>query len=338
MLARLSQQILNTPQTSVWSVLLGAARTLLALSTALTLLFTSTEVALRSNSNLLERALCSEADAINLFCLVPAPHLPLAHLFALAGLGVVASGWRPRLTGLLHWWITWSYHQAGTFVDGGDQVAMILTLLLVPITLTDPRVWHWQRVATPEHDFERPMARLIALGWLTLIRLQVAVIYFHAAVAKFFVPEWIDGTAVYYWFNSATLGMPTWLQPLLEPLLGSAVAVLALTWGTMLLELMLVLALLSPMSYRRWLLPLGLLFHAGIAVVFSLSSFMLAMDAALLLYLGDPRQTLSWLPTIFARRQTESSIPSRTMTSTTIPRAISTITRTSTDSQRTTPS
>jgi predicted DCC family thiol-disulfide oxidoreductase YuxK len=123
---------------------------------------------------------------------------------------------------------------------------------------------------------------------LSFIRLQVAVIYFHAATAKFGVPEWLNGTAVYYWFGSATLGMPDWLHPILDPLLNSAACVLAITWGTMLLEILLVLGLLADTSYRRPLLKLGLIFHAGIAVVFSLSSFMLAMDAALLLYLGDP--------------------------------------------------
>ncbi len=289
MLTHLGDRILKTPQDQIWSVLLGVARTLLALSTGLTLLFTNTEVLFQSNPNLMDRGLCSGVDAANLFCLVPMEQLPLAHLVTLAVLAVVACGWRPRLTGVLHWWVTWSYHQAGTFVDGGDQVAMIMTLLLIPVTLTDPRVWHWQRVAAKERELERPLARLIALSWLALIRLQVAVIYFHAAVAKFFVAEWMDGTAVYYWFGSATLGMPTWLQPMLEPLLGSAVAVLAMTWGAILLELMLVLGLPSEMLYRRLLLMLGLLFHAGIALVFSLSSFMLAMDAALLLYLGDPR-------------------------------------------------
>jgi antimicrobial peptide system SdpB family protein len=246
-----------------------------------------------SNPSLIDKSLCSGIDAANLFCLVPTANMNLAHSLALGILMIVASGWRPRWTGILHWWVAWSYHQAGTFVDGGDQVNMILTLLLVPVTLTDPRVWHWQHAATEDRDLERPIARLVALGWLSLIRLQVAVIYFHAATAKFAVPEWLNGTAVYYWFGSETLGMPNWLHPILEPLLNSAACVLAITWGTMLLEILLVLGLLAEPRYRRPLLKLGLIFHAGIAVVFSLSSFMLAMDAALLLYLGDPNWKLS---------------------------------------------
>ncbi len=292
MFSWLGKQILTQPQGEVWTVLLGAVRSLLALATGLTLLFTNTQTLFSSNPSLTDKSLCTAIDAINLFCLVPSSQMHLAHLFALLGLALVASGWRPRWTGLLHWWIAWSYHQAGTYVDGGDQVSMILTLLLVPVTLTDPRVWHWQSINTKEHDFERPIARLIAIGWLSLIRLQVAVIYFHAATAKFGVPEWLNGTAIYYWFGSATLGMPVWLHPILDPLLNSAACVLAFTWGTMLLEILLVLGLLAQTRYRRPLLKLGLIFHAGIAVVFSLSSFMLAMDAALLLYLGDPNWKL----------------------------------------------
>lgn len=288
MFTRLGMQILEKPQSEIWTVLLGAVRSILALSTGLTLLFTNTQTLFSSNPSLIDKSVCSGIDAANLFCLVSSNQLHLAHLFALLGLALVASGWRPRWTGILHWWIAWSYHQAGTFVDGGDQVNMILTLLLVPVTLTDPRAWHWQDINTAHHNLERPLAKLIASGWLSFIRLQVAVIYFHAATAKFGVPEWLNGTAVYYWFGSASLGMPDWLHPILDPLLGSAACVLAITWGTMLLEILLVLGLLADTNYRRSLLKLGLIFHAGIAVVFSLSSFMLAMDAALLLYLGDP--------------------------------------------------
>jgi antimicrobial peptide system SdpB family protein len=298
MFTRLGLHILETRQTEIWSVLLGAARTILALATGLTLLFSNTQTLFLSNSSLIDKSLCTGIDAANLFCLAPTTNMNLAHALALGILVIVASGWRPRLTGVFHWWVAWSYHQAGTFVDGGDQVIMILTLLLVPVTLTDPRVWHWQHIATKDHELERPMAKLIALGWLSLIRLQVAVIYFHAATAKFGVPEWLNGTAVYYWFGSSTLGMPTWLHPILDPLLTSALCVLAITWGTMLLEILLVLGLLAETRYRRPLLKLGLIFHAGIAVVFSLSSFMLAMDAALLLYLGDPKLIFklpSWL-------------------------------------------
>jgi antimicrobial peptide system SdpB family protein len=293
MFTRLGNQILSKPQSEIWTVLLGVARSLLALATGLTLLFTNTQTLFSSNPSLMDKSICTGIDGANLFCLVSSSQLHLAHFFALLGLALVASGWQPRWTGVLHWWIAWSYHQAGTFVDGGDQVNMILTLLLVPVSLTDPRAWHWQRAASQDHDFERPMAKLIASGWLSFIRLQVAVIYFHAATAKFGVPEWLNGTAVYYWFGSATLGMPDWLHPILDPLLNSAACVLAITWGTMLLEILLVLGLLANTPYRRTLLKLGLVFHAGIAVVFSLSSFMLAMDAALLLYLGDPNWKFS---------------------------------------------
>jgi antimicrobial peptide system SdpB family protein len=289
MLTRLTTRLLETPQSHIWSATVGLARSLMALATMFTLLFTDTATLLLSNPTLADRSTCTDINAINLFCFAPSNAVSWAHGFAVLSLALIASGWRPRFTGMLHWWIAWSYHQTGTFVDGGDQVIMILSLLLVPVTLTDPRVWHWQSAASPKCDAERPLARLIALGWLAVIRLQVAVIYFHAAVAKFAVPEWVDGTAVYYWFNSVALGMPNWLRPIVEPLLRQGAPVLAITWGTMLLEILLAMGLLADQRHRRGLLIAGLVFHAGIAVVFSLSSFMLAMDAALLLFLGDPR-------------------------------------------------
>jgi hypothetical protein len=44
-----------------------------------------------------------------------------------------------------------------------------------------------------------------------VMRLQVAVLYFHAAVAKFGVTDWADPTAMYHWFNHRTFGAAPWL-------------------------------------------------------------------------------------------------------------------------------
>src|SRR6266513_2297227 len=73
--------------------------------------------------------------------------------------------------------------------------AETLALLLVPVTVTDPRAWHWQ--SAPQTP--RPIASLVAWSALFVARLQVAGIYFDSSLAKLATPVWADGTAFYYW-------------------------------------------------------------------------------------------------------------------------------------------
>jgi antimicrobial peptide system SdpB family protein len=278
-----------------WTNAYGLARTMLALGTLGTLLFSHSSSIFRPTVASSLAPACVDATRWTLFCLAPNEHLEVLRWVAVSILVIVASGWRPRFTGVLHWWVACSLSVTGTLVDGGDQITAVLSLLLLPVTLTDPRAWHWQ--APPQEASQA--GKVIARSALLMIRLQVAVVYFHAAVAKLAVPEWVDGTAVYYWFNDPSLGMPYWLSPVMTFLITNPVTVVAITWGTMLLELSLAAGLLADARYRRVLLILGIAFHMGIALVHGLISFVLAMWAALFLFLYPVGQTLQlpkWLP------------------------------------------
>jgi antimicrobial peptide system SdpB family protein len=270
----------STPWTNVY----GLARTLIALGTLGTLAFSHSTSIFRPAVGIDRVPQCYGLTRGSFFCLFGADHLELARWVAVAILTIVAVGWRPRVTGVLHWWVSASLSVSGVLVDGGDQVAQVLTLLLVPVTLTDTRTWHWQRVATAPSQ-RSDVSRLIALSALLMIRLQVAGIYFHAAVAKMGVREWRDGTAVYYWFTDPMFGVPAYLRPLIMPVITSAVGVTLVTWGAILLETLLFSALLMDKRYRWVLLYAGISFHAAIALVHGLLSFALAMWGALVLYL-----------------------------------------------------
>ncbi|PZG39838.1 hypothetical protein C1I98_23110 [Spongiactinospora gelatinilytica] len=86
-------------------------------------------------------------DRIGLFCLVPPTTgaLTAAKPAAAVVLVWVAGGWRPRLSAIPHWWVCFSFSTSSNIIDGGDQVAAITSLLLIPICLTDGRRWHWNR-------------------------------------------------------------------------------------------------------------------------------------------------------------------------------------------------
>jgi antimicrobial peptide system SdpB family protein len=228
---------------------------------------------------------CQNPWNFGLFC-ISSSHLGLARWIAVAILLVAASGWRPRWTALPHWWVTFSLQTSAITLDGGDQVAAVLTLLILPIALTDKRRWHWQRASQPAVPIGLPTAikRLVARSALLAIRIQVAGIYLHAAVAKWSVPEWNDGTILYYWFNDPFVGAPGWLRAPMMYVLTSPF-VTFVTWGALILELLLFAALLMPKQKQYLMLAAGLAFHLAIALTMGLISFGLAMAAALVLYL-----------------------------------------------------
>jgi antimicrobial peptide system SdpB family protein len=285
------------PHTNVY----GLARTLLAAGTLGTLLFTDTFDVFRPAVGIPIYPNCFGVVRAGLFCLAGQEHLRVAHWIAVAALLVVASGWRPRLTGLVHWYVAWSLFTSGLLVDGGDQITAVLALLLIPVTLTDTRRWHWK---APYNSClnevgllstERAAAQLIALSSLAVIRVQTAGVYFQAAVSKMRVPEWRDGTAVYYWFTDPWFGFSEPLRSWAVSLLANGLVVAAATWGAMMLEIFLFAGIIAEHRYRKALLHMGIVFHGVIALIHGLPSFAFGMWAALVLYLHPVDEEFTFL-------------------------------------------
>lgn len=291
------------PHTNVY----GLARTLLALGTLGTLVFTDTFDLFRPAVGVPDFPSCSGIGRWSLFCLAGPDALRMAHWVAVAILVVVASGWRPRITGLLHWYVAGSLFATAMIVDGGDQITAVLTLLLLPATLTDSRRWHWDAPANPPEAGPGRLATpaaaatLVALSSFAVVRLQMAGVYYQAAVSKLKVPEWRDGTAVYYWFTDPWFGFWEPVRSWMLPLLATGTLVTLATWGALLLEMFLFAGLLAERRPRRVLLVLGIAFHAAIALVHGLVSFALPMWAGLLLYLHPVDEELAALRGWWAR-------------------------------------
>jgi sporulation delaying protein B len=293
---RAAAELGRTPWTNVY----GLGRSLLAAGTLATLAASPSETLFRPAAGLPTAPICESVVRFSVFCVLPRPFLGLAQAVAVAVLVVIASGWRPRLTALPHWWISWSVAASITLPDGGDQVAVVLSLLLLPVALTDPRVWHWSAPAPVSATRAGQTVAVIALSALAVARLQVAGIYVHSSLAKLGVEEWRDGTAMYYWLQQPGFA-PT---PLLrEPLLALAqtpFGAAVMTWGPIALELALALSLLMAVRARRTLLVLGISFHLAIAAMMGLVSFALSMVAALILLLRPRDDTFrvprAWWP------------------------------------------
>lgn len=269
----------NSPWTNVY----GLARTIIALTLALTLSTNSVGILFHPAAGVPEYPQCENID-ISIFCLVPSDYfyLNIIKWVSVILLLIVASGWRPRITGIILAWIAYSFHNSAITVDGGEQVAMVISLLLVPLSLTDPRKWHWSSLPNDYYKNGNMFSILIAKVNVIFLRIQASIIYFHAFVGKL-KGEWLNGTAVYYFLNDSMLGALPILSKPLNAILTSNLVVFV-TWGTLVIEALLFIGIVLPKKYWKHLLFLGILLHSGIAIVIGLYSFSLTMIALLILY------------------------------------------------------
>lgn len=284
---KLNKYLINWTSLSMpWTNVYGLARSILALSTAMTLAFNDARIFFRPTSDSLDYPKCE--NGISIFCFVPNDYIYLnaTRLLCVVLLLVVASGWRPRFTGILHWWITFSFMHSATTIDGGEYVAAVITFLLIPITLTDPRKWHWSQLTFNEGITENKILymKLIALVSLVAIRFQVAILYLHSTVAKIAQEDWVNGTAVWYYVQSPMLGLHPVMFDFFKMFLASPWIVVP-TWGTIILQFFLFAALIAPKKYWRYFLILAILMHEIFAIFLGLISFSMIMFAALILYL-----------------------------------------------------
>ncbi|MFJ8214953.1 sporulation-delaying protein SdpB family protein [Streptomyces sp. NPDC096033] len=273
-----------------WGAGYGLARTLLALGTLGTLALTDSATLFQEVTTVGQYPLCRGVTAAGAFCLVSPGHFEAMRWACCLILVIAASGWRPRFTALPHAYVAFSVFSGISIPDGGDQITWLLALLIALVALGDPRRWHWQPQPT---EGTRSAWALVGISAVTVARIQMSVLYFQACVAKLPHAEWADGSALYYWVNNYAFGAPDWLRPALNSVMDTPVGVAALTWAPLVVEISLAAALLMPQKVRWALLPAGVLFHLGIAVVMGLWSFAFAMWAGLLLLLTpyghDPR-------------------------------------------------
>ncbi len=254
-------------------------RTILAMGTLLTML-TNSNYTLFGNQFILSNTnSIYEYTLFNLF----ENNLIIAKIISIIVLFIVILGYYPKITGILQFYITFSFFVACDIIDGGDHIASNLTLLLVPITLLDNSKNHWFKKRTTKQTF----SQLIYYSSYLLIRIQVCVIYFHAFLGKFSVEEWLNGTDTYYWFTHTYFGINDIFVDYIKYFLSFPITVTLITWGTLFFEFLLSSALFMKRDnkIRYYLLIIGILFHFSIFIIHGLASFFFTMSAALILYL-----------------------------------------------------
>jgi antimicrobial peptide system SdpB family protein len=296
-----------------WTNVYGLARSLLALAQLLTLACNSPHILFRPIAGLHDYPpFCSETlQKMDAFCLGRS-HIEIVRWFCVFGLAIIASGWRPRYTCLLHWWIAASFQLSASTLEGGDQAAQVLTMFLLPVALTDNRKWHWANSGATEVT-SGLAKRLVASCGLLACRIQVAGIYFHAGMGKLKGPEWVNGTAMYYWLLHPLFGVATPFRHVATILLANSYVVATLTWGSIAVELALFSGLFATRSIRRILLVVGICFHFGIWAFMGLGTFSIVMWAAVILYLRPSDEPFKirmpmWLATQIGRVHPSSAV------------------------------
>lgn len=163
----------------------------------------------------------------------------------------------------------------------------------------DPRTWHWSTESIVGPDtYAFRLRKLVALTSYSLLRIQVALIYFEACVGKFKVAEWADGTAICYWFSNHTFGLSPDIHSLLLPILANRWCIVLLTWSVLFLEGGLFLGLTLEPKYRRYMLWAGIGFHFMIILIHGLPTFFMAMTAALVIFLRPYYQPFNLVPVL----------------------------------------
>ncbi|QHC70946.1 sporulation-delaying protein SdpB family protein [Rathayibacter sp. VKM Ac-2801] len=267
---------------------IGAGRTLIALGQLSILLFASPSALLVPVVGRPEPPYCDGVRSISLYCRGDVGPETWHWLF-IGVLLVVASGFAPRWTAIPHAWVAFSLNQSIALPDGGESVAQVVTLLLVPICLLDDRTWHWFR---PTRAL-RPVSRGITLSASLMIRLQMAAIYINSGVAKLGTSAWVEGSAEYYIVRDKNFGASGPVEPVILWITASPLGTAALTWGTIALECLLAILILGTSRMRMLALALGLLLHAAIIVTIGLWSFSFTMIGSLVLAVGIGTWTVS---------------------------------------------
>lgn len=209
-------------------------------------------------------------------------NISISYYGAIVILILTIAGAYPRILCILHALVSFSVFNGMLIIEGGDQICLIISLLLIPICLLDNRFNGWSN--NPNLFQKSSLLTINANIAFLFIKIQVAIIYFNAGIAKIYAPEWSNGTAVYYWFNDNIFGAGKIIDTLFGFLFENDYTVTFINWGVIFLELFLGILIFLPKKYKLVGFFLGVTFHFFIILIHGLPTFFLSMLSLLILY------------------------------------------------------
>ncbi len=130
------------PEINSSKSIIGFSRSLLAAGLLLTLMFNDLNLLIPPD-HLQSLNLHSFKFRCNFFLLLNSSHIVIMQVLGILILILVISGYFLQFTSLLHFWISASFYLLNPVKVGGDNINMMLTLLLIPVCLFDTRKNHW---------------------------------------------------------------------------------------------------------------------------------------------------------------------------------------------------
>lgn len=225
---------------------------------------------------------CQGLGRISLFCMVPPTHVIWALVASSIVLLLVIAGILPRYVGLAHVWVSFSIALSLGLADGGEQVAQVCTVLLAVVVLADGRLCAW----IPQQRDLKPVLRGVAFAAWWMLRLQLVGIYAQSGLAKLGVEDWLNGSAMYYIVRDPSFGASGPVGYVMREVTSLPVGVAALTWGSIVLELLIAVLLLRGPRHRGIALAMSVALHVSILVSIGLWSFALIMIGAMIIAAG----------------------------------------------------
>jgi antimicrobial peptide system SdpB family protein len=257
------------------------ARSLFALGSLLTLVFN--DIFELIPRDYFMDTLKNGNDILNLFHYFSYQNLVYAKIFAIFILFLIVLGFFPFITGFFHLIISYSLFKTIFSVEGGDQITLVISCLIFPLTVFDFRLNHFSKNFLIV--FKNKKLFYFLRSVLIVVSLQTSILYFDSFIEKVHVNEWRNGTATYYWFNHNLFGAPIWLKNYIGFLFNNSLTVFSITWFVLILELMLACAIFFNNKIKGILFIIGFFFHFSIFLIHGLPTFGIAMIGTLILYL-----------------------------------------------------
>jgi antimicrobial peptide system SdpB family protein len=263
----------------IYSKKYAISRTLLSLSTFVTIAFNNEQrlfnISYVQNPNIKTYTI----SKLSIFEILYPDNLFLARIISCLILAFVIIGFLPRVTCFLQFWLSLSVYSSSYITEGGDQINMILSILIIPICLFDNRINHWNFYKNNENI----NVKSTVFFALNIIKLQVAILYFISGFGKLFNDQWREGSAMYYWIVNKEIGTNYYIEFIFSYIFSNRYILFFTTWFVMLFEISLSLIMLTNFN-KKYFFYSALIFHAMIFIFFGLFSFELSMSAALFIY------------------------------------------------------
>lgn len=210
----------------------------------------------------------------------------IAYSLSILILIVSILGFFPSITVILHFYVAASYIlRFPNMSDGGDYLGVMVIFLLIPISITDYRINSWKEYKFSK--FYNNFQKLSIYYNFNVLRILFCIVYFHAAVSKFHVAEWYNGTALYYYLNDPLSGNSSLIEKqFFKEILGNSFSIVILCWGTLLTEVMIAFMLFSNNhKLKRIVFAFGCILHISIIPLFYIPLFSIRMISCLFFYL-----------------------------------------------------